>query len=223
MENAKEMGLLLLEAQERAKGTSIHFKKWVGEETDIGYSTALLWIDVAKHYESITKQFVNSNGLELTIRKIRDAIRDARQAEGRGKPGSGKKKTQTGKAQQSADTAETTTQQPIETAEGEAVVPATSVWDRTAKKAEDEAARIDGGDKTEQKPANYKLTVMVFTEAVQTVNRNDGHEKSPTNQSHPRCQRRPILLEWNHGRQRPFRRWQRRSISRLSPSPSSMA
>ena len=66
---------------------------WLIENTDIGYSTANLYMDVARNYVDVKKLIANSNPLELTLRKVRDAIRDKRQDAGGGKPGSGRRIT----------------------------------------------------------------------------------------------------------------------------------
>src|ERR1700722_16008624 len=92
VQNAKLKGAILIDVRKRLAGNSQSFKQWVEETSDIGYSTALLWIDIAENYEELTKRFADSNLLELTIRQIRDAIRDLRQEHGIGKPGSGRKK-----------------------------------------------------------------------------------------------------------------------------------
>jgi len=60
-------------------------------EAGIGISTAHLYMDVARNYEDVKGRFADSNPLELTLRKIRDAIRDKRQDAGGGKPGSGRR------------------------------------------------------------------------------------------------------------------------------------
>ena len=95
VENARSKGTILLAVQERLREVSQSFEAWVPKNTDIGYSTALLWIDVAKHFDSVKKRFADSNPLELTVRQVRDAIRDARQEQGDGKPGSGRRKATT--------------------------------------------------------------------------------------------------------------------------------
>ncbi len=75
------------------------FREWLSAEAKIGYSTALFWIDVHDNPVVVKRTLMaaHSNGLEWPpLTEIRDAIRDARQAAGQGKPGSGakpKKKT----------------------------------------------------------------------------------------------------------------------------------
>ncbi len=74
-------------------------KDWVmaiPKPHQIGYSTALMHRDIFRH-KTLAREMVaeaNSNGLELTLQDIRDAIRDHRQSQGKGKPGSGKRKLQ---------------------------------------------------------------------------------------------------------------------------------
>lgn len=98
LQNAKEQGEILVEAQKRLEETDLAFSQWVEEETDIGLSTAYLWMDVTEWWEDILAWFNrkeasgNSNPLEISIRAVRDVIRTIRQARGMGKPGSGKKK-----------------------------------------------------------------------------------------------------------------------------------
>ena len=91
--NAKRKGDILLEVRKRLSQTPRGFEQWVTESAGIGYSTALLWIDVAENFFDVNEQIADSNPLELTLRQIRDAIRDARQRRGEGKPGSGRRKT----------------------------------------------------------------------------------------------------------------------------------
>jgi site-specific DNA-methyltransferase (adenine-specific) len=93
VQNARDRGKILLEVQKRLVGASQRFEIWVSENTDIGYSTALLFMDVARNFDLVKEQFADSNALELTLREVRDAIRDARQERGEGKPGSGRTKT----------------------------------------------------------------------------------------------------------------------------------
>jgi hypothetical protein len=90
--NSRAKGRILRAVRERLKETPGEFKTWVEAKTDISYSTALLWIDLDENYDKVKEGIAHSNTLESTVRQIRDAIRDMRQAEGRGKPGSGRKK-----------------------------------------------------------------------------------------------------------------------------------
>jgi hypothetical protein len=92
---ARAKGSLLREVKKRLETTSLGFEEWVEQNTDIGYSTALLWMDVAQNYAKVKARFADSNPLELTVRQVRDAIRDDRQAQGKGKPRSGKRKAAT--------------------------------------------------------------------------------------------------------------------------------
>jgi hypothetical protein len=93
VQNASDKGMILIDVRKRFAGSSAGFDKWVVENTGIGRSTALLYIDVAKNFDNVRERFANSNGLELTLRQVRDAIRDARQERGEGKPGSGRQST----------------------------------------------------------------------------------------------------------------------------------
>ena len=95
--NARAQGKILASVKKRLASTPGKFKEWVESDTDIGYSTALLWIDVAQSqfYSAVNARVADSNPLESTIRQIRDAIRDERQSKGKGKPGSGKTKAAT--------------------------------------------------------------------------------------------------------------------------------
>jgi hypothetical protein len=160
VQNARDQGKILLEVHERLTGTSVRFEKWVSENTDIGCSTALLWMDVARHYEDVMKQFVDSNPLELTVRQIRDAIRDARQRRGEGKPGSGKRKAVATTKPLNRDTEET--DDPTDLSDQ-------GRWERETSKAEAEAAEVEGEDKSEVKVPLYKLTAIVFSESDQSA------------------------------------------------------
>ena len=163
--NAKAKGELLAKVHGRLTGMPRRFERWVKEDTDIGYSTAVLWMDVSKHYEAVMKKFDDSNPLELTVTAIRDAIRDARQEQGGGKPGCGKKK---------ATVAQAGDRGPAENDHEVAVTnqvdaPDKRRWEREAAKAEADANIVEGGKKTEAKPSAYKVTVMVFSENDQTT------------------------------------------------------
>jgi hypothetical protein len=91
--NARKQGRILLEVRKRLANTPLRFQDWVANTTDIGYSTAQLWMDVAQNYAKVKGRFSDSNPLELTVRQVRDAIRDDRQEQGKGKPRSGKRKS----------------------------------------------------------------------------------------------------------------------------------
>jgi hypothetical protein len=93
--NARAKGNILLGVKKRLANTQLRFDEWVEQSTDIGYSTALLWIDVTQNFAKVKARFANSNPLELTVRQVRDAIRDVRQTQGKGKPQSGKRKAAT--------------------------------------------------------------------------------------------------------------------------------
>ena len=169
--NAKEKGDILLKIYERL---TTDFKLWLLENTDIAYSTAHLYMDVAKNYGDVKKQFANSNPLELTLRQIRDAIRDTRQERGEGKPGSGRKpKSQTEEG--NLDHEEDYQDDPGKNADADDQddqaqdTPDTNRWEREATKAEAEAAQIENGSKVEAQPPLYKVTVMVFSESGQAA------------------------------------------------------
>jgi hypothetical protein len=93
--NGRGQGRILKAVRERLKEMPGKFKKWVVENTDIGYSTALMWIDLDENYDEVKEGIAHSNTLESTVRQLRDAIRDKRQAEGKGKPGSGRRRKAT--------------------------------------------------------------------------------------------------------------------------------
>ncbi len=94
VQNAREIGQVLLDARERAAHIPGRFMVWTCQETGIAYSTALLYIDVAKNYDDISRRLADSNRLEsMNLRQLREAIRDARHERGEGKPQSGKRKT----------------------------------------------------------------------------------------------------------------------------------
>ena len=54
LQNAKEQGDILLEVQKRLEGTDLTFSEWVKEDTEIGLSTAYLWMDVAEWWDDIS-------------------------------------------------------------------------------------------------------------------------------------------------------------------------
>lgn len=156
VENARDKGQILIDVKKRIAGTSESFEMWVTENTGIGYSTALLYMDVAKNFKMVKEKFAHSNGLELTLRQVRDAIRDARQERGEGKPGSGRRKATEG------DSVGTHSQEDIDKAGNDS-----EKWEREVAAAEEEAGVHQGGDKTEA--ARYKMTVMVFSESDQAA------------------------------------------------------
>lgn len=103
LQNAKEQGAVLLEVQKRLEGTTLTFSEWVKADTEIGLSTAYLWMDVAKWWDDILEWITkaqagdHSNPLETSIRAARNVIQAIRQARGIGKPGSGKTNAQSSK------------------------------------------------------------------------------------------------------------------------------
>ena len=182
VQNAKEKGQILLGVQDR-----IHdgFKSWVTQFTGIGYSTALLYMDVARNYPDVKKLIADSNPLELTLRQVRDAIRDARQERGEGKPGSGRpSSSQVG--ERNPDHEEDNEDDRGENADGddqELAAPDTIRWDREATKAEAEAAEVEGGKTTEPESPLYAITVMVFSESDQTAIYKSLSNWSPTSKT----------------------------------------
>lgn len=175
VQNARDKGKILIQIHDRL-GTD--FKMWVLENTDIGYSTAHLYMDVAENYAEVKKRLADSNPLELTLRQVRDAIRDARQAEGRGKPGSGRpsKKEDAnhdGGEDEPGDGNQTSESDEASDANAavadEEATPNTARWEREVGKAEAEAAEVDGGVQPGAKPAVYAVTVVVFTDGDQTA------------------------------------------------------
>lgn len=182
VQNAKQKGDILLEVQDRLLAK---FKAWVIADTDIGYSTALLYMDVAENYAEVKKRFADSNPLELTLRQVRDAIRDARQERGEGKPGSGRpSKSQIGEG--IPDHEEGDQDDPGESADGDDQdqdTPHTIRWEQAATKAEAEAVEVDGGKTTEPVPPLYAITVMVFSESDQTAIYNSLSDWSPISQT----------------------------------------
>jgi hypothetical protein len=91
VQNARDKGEILSEVENRVSHIPGRFLVWITSEAGIGISTARLYMDVARNYENVKERFVDSNPLELTLRNVRDAIRDKRQDAGGGKPGSGKR------------------------------------------------------------------------------------------------------------------------------------
>lgn len=161
--NAKQKGDILLKVRDRLSGIPGRFESWVREETDLGYSTALLWIDVAQNYDDVSEQFANSNPLELTVRQIRDAIRDARQAQGRGKPGSGRRKAET----TDNDGDEVAADQDDAADATEDAAPDNDRWEQAAAEAEAEAAEVESNETQEPETPLYKVMVFVANEGDQ--------------------------------------------------------
>lgn len=176
VENASEKGKVLLEVESRLP-PSMSLKEWVVENTGIGYSTALLYMDVAKNLASVK----DSNPLELTLRQVRDAIRDARQERGGGKPGSGKRKT-VAATPSSLDAGE---ESDGDTGDDDAPdsdddASDTRRWEREVSKAEAEAAQIDDGSQAESQRATYSVTVTVFAESDHAAVEQALSDWSPT-------------------------------------------
>lgn len=168
VENAREKGVILIEAQEQVAHIPGRFQVWVVQDAGIGYSTALLWIDVAKHYDEVKKRFANSNPLELTLGQVRDAIRDSRQAQGKGKPGSGRRKVESTAPPNDSD--EDGVTDPADSQDGaEEAAPETQRWENAAAAAEAEAAEVSGAEKNEPKPQHYKVVVTVANEGDQAT------------------------------------------------------
>jgi hypothetical protein len=189
--NARDKGRILLEVKDRLAGTLQQFKTWVTENTDIGYSTALLWMDVARNYEDLMNRFADSNPLELTLRQLRDATRDARQERGEGKPGSGRRTATTTATQAISGLGDDHTDDPAdrknapETDEDDA--PDRARWERAAATAEAEEAAIEGGQNQQtQTPAEtspYKVTVMLSAESDQHAIQHALSAWSPTSKT----------------------------------------
>lgn len=90
VQNARDKGEILSEVENRVSRIPGRFFVWIASEAGIGISTARLYMDVARNYDDVKERFADSNPLELTLRNVRDAIRDKRQDAGRGKPRSGR-------------------------------------------------------------------------------------------------------------------------------------
>lgn len=184
LENARKRGAVLLGVEARLRGTSMNLKKWVEKYTDIGYSTALLWKDVAANYDLVEKRFADSNPLEFTLTQVRDAIRDARQEQGRGKPGSGRRRmTDVSPTPGSAEDTKADVEEEVDEEDAadatEDDAPDTGRWERKAAKAEAEAAKVEASDEEQENPALYKVMVMVFTESDQQAVREALSNWSP--------------------------------------------
>lgn len=180
VENASEKGKVLLEVEKRLP-PSMSLKEWVVENTGIGYSTALLYMDVAKNLASVKDRLADSNPLELTLRQVRDAIRDARQERGGGKPGSGKRKT-VAATPSSPDAGE---ESDGDTGDDDAPdsdddASDTRRWEREVSKAEAEAAQIDDGSQAESQRATYSVTVTLFAESDHAAVEQALSDWSPT-------------------------------------------
>ena len=156
VENARDKGEILIDVKKRLAETAETFEMWVTANTGIGYSTAQLYMDVARNFKTVKEKFAHSNGLEVTLRQVRDAIRDARQERGEGKPGSGRRKAT---ESQSAGTDGRD--------DGDKTGNDSEKWEREVAAAEEEAGAHEGGQKTEA--AHYKMTIMVFSESDQVA------------------------------------------------------
>jgi hypothetical protein len=182
IQNAREQGKVLAGVRKRLEGSDQSFAAWVEEKTDIGVSTAYLWCEVAEWWNDPRLQAIlnDSNPLELTLRQVRDAIRDARQERGEGKPGSGRPS----KSQTDPDHEEGDPDDPGEGADGnddqDQDIPDTNRWEQEATKAEAEAAEVEGGKTTEPESPLYAITVMVFSESDQTAIYKSLSNWSPT-------------------------------------------
>jgi hypothetical protein len=170
--NARDKGKLLHAVKERLAGTSQRFDVWVSESTDIGYSTALLYLDVAGNFDLVKEQFADSNALELTLGEVRDAIRDARQGRGMGKPGSGNRKvTNSGKqpiSRHSDDEADNASDHEDASNAVEDDAPNRALWEGIVARAQADEAAIEGPNKgtqqTQTVPLSCTVTAMVFDE-----------------------------------------------------------
>ncbi len=182
VQNARDKGKILIQVHDRL---ATDFKMWVLENTDIGYSTAHLYMDVAENYTEVKRLLADSNPLELSLRQVRDAIRDARQAKGRGKPGSGRRASQKdaadaenessksgngGLASPNADEEDGAgTDEEDGVGTDEEATGDTARWEREVGKAEAEAAQDEGGEQAEAASSLYAVTVFMFTESDQTA------------------------------------------------------
>lgn len=172
VQNAREKGDLLIAVEQRLHGSPLSFRQWVVRDLDIGYSTALLWMDVALNFDVVKEQFADSNPLELSIRVIRDAIRDHRQAQGGGKPGSGRKAAEKEPVDDTSAGSPTGNELPEEL-DVKGVVPTagdtedTNRWEREVAKAEAEAAEFGDDGSVVPTASTYKITIMVLSDAEQ--------------------------------------------------------
>jgi len=192
VQNAREKGDLLIAVEQRLQGSPLTFRQWIVRDTDIGYSTALLWMNVALNYDVVKDRLADSNPLELTVRGIRDAIRDHRQAQGGGKPGSGKRaasdRSEPDAAEATAPTADDAADPP---GEGVASDPGEGVASNTIRREPDvslgatQAANPDQDGTTVPAPALGRVTVvvMVFSERDQAVVQEALAEWSPVTKS----------------------------------------
>lgn len=169
---AKEKGEILLEAEKRASKIPARFDVWVVQDALIGMSTARLYMDVAKNYDDVKERFANSNPLELTLRNFRDAIRDARQGRGEGKPGSGKRKITddaTSPTDEGGGEAATETEEahPADAGnENDAAAVTDKKFDKLMSRAQPGGDMHNGGDTPKATPTNS------FVEGSQTTLEN---------------------------------------------------
>lgn len=189
VQNAREKGDLLIAVEQRLRGSPLNFRQWIVRDTDIGYSTALLWMDVALHYDVVKDRFADSNPLELTVRGIRDAIRDHRQTQGGGKPGSGRKAASEGTA---AEASAPTAGDPADpSGEGEASDPGDGAVSNTIRREPDvslgatQAAEPVHGGTPVFAPALGRVTVVVtvYSDSDQAVVREALAGWSPVTKS----------------------------------------
>jgi len=190
--NAREKGDLLIAVEQRLLGSPLTFRQWIVRDTDIGYSTALLWMDVALHYDVVKDRFADSNPLELTVRGIRDAIRDRRQTQGGGKPGSGKRAASEETEPATSEVAAPAAGDPADpSGEGEASDPGDGVASNTIRRQPDvslgatQAADPDRGGTTVPATAFGTVTVVVtvYFDSDQAVVREALAEWSPVTKS----------------------------------------
>jgi hypothetical protein len=169
VQNARDKGALLIEVEKRVSHILGRFQVWVTTDGGIGYSTALLYMDVAKNYDAVKERFANSNPLELTLRQVRDAIRDARQEEGGGKPGSGGRKAiksaTPSPGEEGTETGEAGT--PISYAKRDDSAIAEAKHKKLMGRFEPGGDMHNTGDNTKPAPlpSIYKLTVVTPTKA----------------------------------------------------------
>lgn len=192
VQNAREKGDLLIAVEQRLQGSPLNFRQWIVRDTDIGYSTALLWMDVALNYDVVKDRFADSNPLELTVRGIRDAIRDQRQTQGGGKPGSGRRAASDGTEPATAEASVPAAGDPADpSGEGEASDPGDGAVSNTIRREPEaslgatQAAEPDRVGTTASAPSLGRVTVVVtvFSDGDQAVVQKALAEWSPVTKS----------------------------------------
>jgi hypothetical protein len=189
LQNAREKGIVLIEVRKRLENTDLAFEKWVKENTEIGLSTAYLWMDVAEWWDDLTAHWKKveagalSNPLESSLRGVRDTIRSIRQARGLGKPGSGKKKVTAdnsanntttpstagiGEADSDNKEAESASENDVPDDPGEdesEKIAAANFQKMMARKTQSGNLQQGGATTTPARPRMYKVTVVTPNKA----------------------------------------------------------